>query len=302
MDPQPSAPPVVAVVVTCDPGPWLEDALSALADQDYPNLSVLVIDAASTDDPTARVAAVLPTAYVRRLGAARRVRPRRQRGPDGRRGGVALLLFCHDDVAPAPDAVRVMVEEAFRSNAGVVCPKLVEWDHPDRLLSVGQSADKVGVPSDLVERGELDQEQHDAVRDVFCAPGGCTLVRADLFASLGGFDTGDRPVRRGPQPVVAGPGGRGPGAGGARGEGPPPRGHRERPPATGRRGRPAPGPGRRRWPRSTGSGLADLLQLIHLVRVLPQRSLLTVGQAVVELVDRPPAGGGRHRWRRGPGR
>ena len=42
--------------------------------------------------------------------------------------------------------------------------------------------------SELVERGELDQEQHDAVRDVFCAPGGCTLVRADLFASLGGFD------------------------------------------------------------------------------------------------------------------
>ena len=53
MDPQPSAPPVVAVVVTCDPGPWLEDALSALASQDYPNLSLLVIDAASTDDPTA---------------------------------------------------------------------------------------------------------------------------------------------------------------------------------------------------------------------------------------------------------
>ncbi len=187
MDPQPSAPPVVAVVVTCDPGPWLEDALCALAGQDYPNLSVLVIDAAGTEDPTARVAAVLPTAYVRRL--------------DGRVGfgraanevlttveGASHILFCHDDVAPAPDAVRFMVEEAFRSNAGIVCPKMVEWDRPDHLLSVGQSADKMGVPSDLVDRGELDQEQHDAVRDVFLAPGGCTLVRADLFATLGGFD------------------------------------------------------------------------------------------------------------------
>ncbi|MBO0886359.1 MAG: glycosyltransferase family 2 protein, partial [Acidimicrobiales bacterium] len=52
------APAVVAVVVTCNPGPWLEETLSALRRQDYPSLSVLVIDAASEDDPTSRVAAV----------------------------------------------------------------------------------------------------------------------------------------------------------------------------------------------------------------------------------------------------
>ena len=63
MDPQPSAPPVVAVVVTCDPGPWLEETLSALAGQDYPNLSVLVIDAASAGDPTPRVAAILTRGF-----------------------------------------------------------------------------------------------------------------------------------------------------------------------------------------------------------------------------------------------
>ena len=32
-------------------------------------------------------------------------------------------------------------------------------------------ADKTGAPSPYVERGELDQEQHDAVRDVFYVPG-----------------------------------------------------------------------------------------------------------------------------------
>ena len=51
-------------------------------------------------------------------------------------------------------------------------------------------ADKGGAPVTLVEPGELDQEQHDAVRDVFVAPGGCVLVRADLFEALGGFDEG----------------------------------------------------------------------------------------------------------------
>src|SRR5437868_2178265 len=37
------APPVVVVVVIHDPGEWLEEALASLGNQDYPNLSVLVI-------------------------------------------------------------------------------------------------------------------------------------------------------------------------------------------------------------------------------------------------------------------
>jgi GT2 family glycosyltransferase len=179
----------VAVVVTCDPGPWLEEALAALAAQDYPNLSVLVIDAGSFDDPTPRVASVLPSAYVRRL-------PDRVGFSQAANEVLAIVegashyLFCHDDVAPEPDTIRVLVEEAFRSNAGIVSPKLVDWEHPDRLLAVGQSVDKTGVVADLVDIGELDQEQHDSVRDVFCAPGACVLVRADLFASMRGFDPG----------------------------------------------------------------------------------------------------------------
>jgi hypothetical protein len=133
------------------------------------------------------VAAVLPQAYVRRLA---------ERTGFGEAcnevlelvEGASHYLFCHDDIAPDDDAVRQLVEEAFRSNAGIVSPKVVEWDSPERLLQVGMSADKTGVPAPLAERGELDQEQHDGVRDVFLAPGGCTLVRADLFATVGGFD------------------------------------------------------------------------------------------------------------------
>jgi GT2 family glycosyltransferase len=177
----------VAVVVTCDPGSWLEQALASLTDQDYPNLSVLVIDSASVEDPTGRVAAVIPSAFVIRL---------ENRVGFGRAAnevlklveGASHLLFCHDDVALAPDAVRALVEEAFRSNAGITTPKYVQWDQPDHLLAVGATADKVGVVQDLVDPGELDQEQHDVVREVFVAPGGATLVRADLFRALGGFN------------------------------------------------------------------------------------------------------------------
>ena len=61
------APPVVAVIVVKDPGPWFEECLATLAGQDYPALSILVIDAGSAVDPTARVAAAVPSAFVRRL-------------------------------------------------------------------------------------------------------------------------------------------------------------------------------------------------------------------------------------------
>ncbi|HYA68318.1 MAG TPA: glycosyltransferase family 2 protein, partial [Acidimicrobiales bacterium] len=181
------APAVIAVIVTCDPGNWFDETLSAFAAQDYPELSILVLDAGSSEDPTARVAAVLPSAYVRQLGknegfgaSANEV--------VGMVEGASHYLFCHDDIAPDPDAVHLMVEEAFRSNAGVVAPKYVSWDDPARLRHVGMAVDKSGAVVDRVEPGELDAGQHDAVRDVFLAPGGCTLVRADLFAELGGFD------------------------------------------------------------------------------------------------------------------
>lgn len=186
----PVAPPVVAVVVARQPGWWFDEVLGSLAGQDYPELSVLVLDVASPEDagPTVaeRVAERLPAAFVRRLeenvgfaAAADEVRSMVE--------GAAYYLFCHDDVALAPDAVHRLVEEAFRSNAGVVSPKFVSWDDPARLLHVGMALDKSGTVVDRVQPYEIDHGQHDAVRDVFVAPGGCTLVRADLFAAIGGF-------------------------------------------------------------------------------------------------------------------
>lgn len=178
---------MVAVVVTRDAGPWFVETLRALAAQDHPRLAVLVIDNAGEVDPTPVVQEILPAAVVRRAetdegfgAAANRVR--------GLVEGATFYLFCHDDVAPEPDAVSILVDEALRSNAGVVAPKLVSWEDDRRLLAVGATADRTGTTAPLVERGELDQEQHDRVRDVLWVPGAMTLVRCDLFEELDGFD------------------------------------------------------------------------------------------------------------------
>jgi GT2 family glycosyltransferase len=189
MEAQPYAPPVVAVVVAEEPGASFEDALASLGRQDYPNLSVLVMDAGrrSSPDLSRRVAAVLPDAYLRRMSGERGFAAMANDVLETVKGA-SFLVFCHDDVALEPDAVRLMVEEALRSNAGIVGPKVVEWDRPDRLLDVGLAVDKTGACTHVVEPGELDQEQHDGVRDVFAVSATCMLVRADLFSELGGFD------------------------------------------------------------------------------------------------------------------
>jgi GT2 family glycosyltransferase len=180
-------PPVVVVMVTHDPGPWFEDTLASIAAQTYADLGVVVVDTASEVDPSDRVRDQLPDARIHVLehdpgyGAAANT-------ATGLVEGAAFYLFLHDDVALEPDSVRALVEEAFRSNAGVIGPKLVDWHDPTRLLQVGLGADKTGVLAPYAEVGELDQEQHDAVRDVFAVPGACTLVRTDLFEALHGFD------------------------------------------------------------------------------------------------------------------
>lgn len=182
-------PSVVAVVVTHDPSDDLERTVAALGAQEYSNLAVLVVDAGSRSAVEPRVHAVAPEARVHRLednpgfAAAADVALEVVEG-------AAFYLFCHDDVEPGPDVVSLLVAEAFRSNAGIVGPKLVDLGEPRLLRSVGFSVDRTGAMVPIADHGEIDQEQHDAVRDVFGVSDACVLVRADLFAALEGFDRG----------------------------------------------------------------------------------------------------------------
>ena len=220
-DQQQPSPPVVAVVVAREPAPHLEVALRALAAQDAPNITCLVLVSGAADpapvggadlapggsgdpspvagaDPSpvgdadpvaARIGTVLPGAFIRRCPAHMGFADAANEALLLVEGGGGYFCFLHDDVVLDSDAVRHLVDEAVRSNAGIVGPKLVAPDDNRRLLSTGDAADKFGELSPLSEPRELDQEQHDAVRDVFALSSACLLVRADLLRALHGFDT-----------------------------------------------------------------------------------------------------------------
>lgn len=174
------------MVVAHEPGDWFVETLESLALQDYEHLRVAVVDAAGSGIGD-RVRAVVGDAVI--IGA-----PGSKGFSDAANRVLAadleadFLLVCHDDVAFAPDAVSTLVTEALRSSAGIVGPKLVDWDRPEVILHAGFDVDRFGVGSDIAGFEELDQEQHDGVRDVFALPSAALLIRRDLFGLLGGFD------------------------------------------------------------------------------------------------------------------
>jgi GT2 family glycosyltransferase len=193
-----AAPLIVTAMVVHEPGAWFDEVLAGLASQDYPNLSsVFFVTTKMTDSgaETTHASAVaktinesLPNAVVRIVegnpGFGRLINEL-QRIVEGDKG-----LFCimHDDVVLQPNTLRTLVEELFISNAAVVGPKLLQWEKPTLLQSVGFGIDRCGEIDPFIEQNERDQEQHDAVRDVFFVSSACMLVRSDLFRELNGFN------------------------------------------------------------------------------------------------------------------
>ncbi len=181
------APLVVTVVVAHDPGEWFDECLVSLAHSNYPNLEFIVVDNASTVPLSGRVESYLPAAKLLRIeedeGFATACNSAVLEVT-----GATHLVFCHDDVALAPDAITEMMEVAYAENAGIVTPKIVVWDSPRQILQLGLDLDRTGAVAARVDVGDLDQAQYDQVEEVFVAPGGCFLIRKDLFDAMEGFD------------------------------------------------------------------------------------------------------------------
>ena len=82
---------------------------------------------------SARIRTVLPCRVRARARRQRRASVRRSTRCCGwSRATTASSSLCHDDIAPDPRAVRILVAELFRSNAGIVGPKLDRLGQPAR--------------------------------------------------------------------------------------------------------------------------------------------------------------------------
>lgn len=101
---------------------------------------------------------------------------------------VTHVWMLRGGAVPRPNALHSLILESERVGADVAGSKLLDLDHPDRLLSVGIATDVFEVPYVGLDADELDAGQYDVVRDVAAVAGASVLARRDLLKGLGGPD------------------------------------------------------------------------------------------------------------------
>ena len=101
--------------------------------------------------------------------------------------GDAVWLLAQD-TAPDPDALlRLAGVLELSSSLAVAAPKLVAWEAPAEIVSLGVSVTRYGRTVELAA-GELDQGQRDGDADVLGADVRGMLVRRESWRALGGLD------------------------------------------------------------------------------------------------------------------
>jgi GT2 family glycosyltransferase len=197
-------PRVTAILVARNGGEALSRTLTALRDQTRPPDALVAVDAGSSDDSAARLAA----------GGANQVvslgKPARRRSALGKSAlgksalgaavtaglnaaGAAqqteewLWILTHDS-EPEPGALAALLAAVeVAPSVAVAGPKLMRADAPDMIDRYGESMTSLGAGVVVVEN-ELDQGQHDTLSDVLAVSAAGMLVRRGTWTELRGFD------------------------------------------------------------------------------------------------------------------
>lgn len=184
---QAQPPSVLAVLVVRNGAAWLKRVLRSLARQAYPRLGVIAVDNGSTDGSADLLERALGSRRVLRLPEDRGFGGAVQRAlaiPAAEEADFVLLL--HDDVLLGPEALIRLVEAAQRvQGAGVVGPKVRDWEDPQVLREVGFSSDRFGYPNSPLEEDEIDQGQYDAPREVLFVSSAAMLVARGAWGRAG---------------------------------------------------------------------------------------------------------------------
>ncbi|WP_299922083.1 glycosyltransferase family 2 protein [uncultured Nocardioides sp.] len=192
---------VTALLVSHDGARWLPAVLTGLDGQTLPVDRVVAVDTTSRDDSVALVREALGERVVVDVVPGSTSYPAAVRhGLDlappapAEAGDDEWIWLLHDDSNPAPTALAELVAAAREHpSVAILGPKLREWPSLRRLLEVGLTITGTGHRETGLERGEYDQGQHDAVREVLAVNTAGMLVRRSVLESLGGLDE-DLPI------------------------------------------------------------------------------------------------------------
>jgi GT2 family glycosyltransferase len=191
---------VTGVLVAHDGDRWLPAVLTALHRSRRRPERVVAVDTGSTDGTADLLAKAQEAGLVDRVvtlgrevgfGAAVAAALATGSGtlePDTD-DVVRWVWLLHDDSAPAPGALDALLLTAdIHRSADILGPKLRGWNNQAVLLEAGVTVARSGNRITGLERRELDQGQHDGVRDVLAVSSAGMLVRREVWDAVAGFD------------------------------------------------------------------------------------------------------------------
>jgi GT2 family glycosyltransferase len=202
---------VTAVLVAHNGEQFLPRTLSAIASQVRAPDLLVGVDTGSDDGSATLVAgasshllrlpkrtamgdavqAALAALDAGKLSPAPDPRPEGAAGQRAEPGEPAVrdwVWLLHDDAAPAPDALRRLLDAVDVAPSAVIAGcKQVGWDD-GRLLDVGFTTSPLGKKVTGVDVDDVDQGQLDHRSDVLAVSTAGMLVRRDVWDALGGPD------------------------------------------------------------------------------------------------------------------
>ncbi len=171
-----------------DPGPWFEEMLQSFADQEFHDFALSLVHEPADGEWLAGRCERFE--FVEMVEAPEDSSFGQKVSVGVEATSEPLLLICHDDVAPAPGVLSLLVREHRRRNEprSIIAPKLVDWNDPTRLMPTGFDADRFGDTAAIVAPGDLDQGQQDKLAEAFGVSTACFLIDRNFYDELEGFD------------------------------------------------------------------------------------------------------------------
>lgn len=188
--PDVAAPLVSVVMVTHGGGATALEAIEALVANTDPCYELLVVDNASGDDTVDRLRTGLAGATL--IASAENEGFARGSNEGAQRAAGRYLCFLNPDAFAEAGWLPPLLAALEDEGVGAAVPLFL---HPDgRVQEAGSAVDSDGAAHALGDGGDPNAFEHRFRRRIDYGSAACLLVRADLFAAVGGFDPAYSPA------------------------------------------------------------------------------------------------------------
>jgi len=166
------------------------ECVHSLAQSDYPNLRVVLVDNASRDGTPQRVQACYPAVHLivnsDNLGFA----AGNNVGIEyALRQGAEYVFLLNNDSVVAADAVTALVKVGQTDpRIGVLTPRIYFYHHREKIWSAGARKAKLVPGLARIGFGKHDGPEYGELREVDYTTGCAILVKSEVFRQVGLFD------------------------------------------------------------------------------------------------------------------